>query len=107
MAAPVHQMQQYYRVGVLDNCSEKWTALLDCLNLKTKRSAEVQVCFLWICFYFLCASLFLVKATYNFNVGVLNQMVHGLIFTFMLLVACVSIQMFPTRCLIFSSYIFD
>lgn len=45
MAAPVHQMQQYYRRGVLDNCTEKWTALVDCLNLKTKRSAEVQVCF--------------------------------------------------------------
>ncbi|XP_059431331.1 uncharacterized protein C227.17c isoform X2 [Corylus avellana] len=37
-----HQMQQYYRVGVLDNCSEKWSSLLDCLSLKTKRSAEVQ-----------------------------------------------------------------
>ncbi|KAG2674512.1 hypothetical protein I3760_13G140400 [Carya illinoinensis] len=37
-----HQMQQYYRLGVLDNCSEKWNAVLDCLNLKTKRSAEVQ-----------------------------------------------------------------
>jgi hypothetical protein len=92
MAAPVHQMQQYYRVGVLDNCSEKWSSLLDCLSLKTKRSAEVQVCLLWISFYFLCASLVLVKATYNFNIRVLNQMVHGLIFTIMLLVACVSIQ---------------
>eukprot|EP00262_Sarcandra_glabra_P006401 TRINITY_DN1866_c0_g1_i3.p1 TRINITY_DN1866_c0_g1~~TRINITY_DN1866_c0_g1_i3.p1 ORF type:complete len:105 (-),score=13.24 TRINITY_DN1866_c0_g1_i3:229-543(-) len=40
--SPVHQMQQYYRLGVLDNCSEKWTALIDCLSLKTKRSSEVQ-----------------------------------------------------------------
>ncbi|XP_057482916.1 uncharacterized protein LOC130769703 [Actinidia eriantha] len=40
--SPVHQMQQYYRLGVLDNCSEKWNALLDCLNLKTKRSSEVE-----------------------------------------------------------------
>ncbi|XP_040993214.1 uncharacterized protein LOC121239908 isoform X1 [Juglans microcarpa x Juglans regia] len=40
--SPVHQMQQYYRLGVLDNCSEKWNAVLDCLNLKTKRSTEVQ-----------------------------------------------------------------
>lgn len=45
--APVHQMQQYYRLGVLDNCSGKWTALVDCLTLKTKRSTEIQVgCFL-------------------------------------------------------------
>ncbi|KAI8573534.1 hypothetical protein RHMOL_Rhmol01G0284900 [Rhododendron molle] len=40
--SPVHQMQQYYRVGVLDNCSQKWTALVDCLSLKTKRSSEVE-----------------------------------------------------------------
>jgi hypothetical protein len=43
-AAPVHQMQQYYRLGVLDNCSEKFKAVFDCLYLKTKRSTEVQVC---------------------------------------------------------------
>ncbi|KAE9463408.1 hypothetical protein C3L33_04687, partial [Rhododendron williamsianum] len=42
LSAPVHQMQQYYRVGVLDNCSQKWTALVDCLSLKTKRSSEVE-----------------------------------------------------------------
>jgi hypothetical protein len=57
MAAPVHQMQQYYTLGALDNCSEKWTALVDCLSLKTKRSTEIQVCFsnfihLWIIFLF-------------------------------------------------------
>ncbi|RWR82385.1 DUF3128 domain-containing protein [Cinnamomum micranthum f. kanehirae] len=40
--APVHQMQQYYRHGVPDSCSEKWSALFDCFNLKTKRSSEVQ-----------------------------------------------------------------
>ncbi|KAM5584381.1 hypothetical protein ABKV19_003978 [Rosa sericea] len=37
-----HQMQQYYRLGTLDNCGGKWSALVDCLTLKTKRSAEVQ-----------------------------------------------------------------
>ncbi|XP_043717669.1 uncharacterized protein LOC122665579 [Telopea speciosissima] len=42
LAAPVHQMQQYYRLGVLDNCSEKWNALFDCLSLKTKRSSEMK-----------------------------------------------------------------
>jgi len=42
-AAPVHQMQQYYRLGVLDNCSGKWSALVDCLALKTKRASDVQV----------------------------------------------------------------
>ncbi|KAM1040538.1 hypothetical protein FF1_029824 [Malus domestica] len=41
--SPVHQMQQYYRLGSLDNCSGKWTSLVDCLVLKTKRSSEVQV----------------------------------------------------------------
>nr|GLL31156.1 uncharacterized protein C227.17c-like [Ipomoea trifida] len=45
MAAPVHQMQQYYRLGNLDNCSDKWSALYDCLTLKTKRQAEVEVTF--------------------------------------------------------------
>ncbi|KAJ7962723.1 DUF3128 domain-containing protein [Quillaja saponaria] len=40
--SPVHQMQQYYRIGVLDNCSEKWNDLFDCLKLKTKRSTEAQ-----------------------------------------------------------------
>ncbi|CAI9781457.1 unnamed protein product [Fraxinus pennsylvanica] len=40
--SPVHQMQQYYRLGDLDNCSGKWTALVDCLSLKTKRSSEVE-----------------------------------------------------------------
>ncbi|RVW81037.1 hypothetical protein CK203_045406 [Vitis vinifera] len=42
LTAPVHQMQQYYRLGVLDNCAHKWSSLLDCLSLKTKRSSEVQ-----------------------------------------------------------------
>ncbi|KAI3775662.1 hypothetical protein L1987_45411 [Smallanthus sonchifolius] len=40
--SPVHQMQQYYRLGSLDNCSGKWNALVDCLKLKTKRSKEVE-----------------------------------------------------------------
>ncbi|XP_054783123.1 uncharacterized protein C227.17c [Prosopis cineraria] len=40
--SPVHQMQQYYRLGVLDNCHQKWSALADCLTLKTKRASEVQ-----------------------------------------------------------------
>ncbi|CAL1367031.1 unnamed protein product [Linum trigynum] len=40
--SPVHQMQQYYRLGVLDNCSGKWSALYDCLTLKTKRSSEIE-----------------------------------------------------------------
>ncbi|CAK9150511.1 unnamed protein product [Ilex paraguariensis] len=42
LAAPVHQMRQYYRLGSLDNCSQKWNALFDCLNLKTKRPSEVE-----------------------------------------------------------------
>ncbi|XP_055817830.1 uncharacterized protein LOC129886946 [Solanum dulcamara] len=40
--SPVHQMQQYYRLGALDNCSQKWNGLIDCLTLKTKRSSEVE-----------------------------------------------------------------
>ncbi|KAF4379672.1 hypothetical protein F8388_023689 [Cannabis sativa] len=42
MPAPVHQMQQYYRLGSLDNCSNKWSAVVDCLTLKTKGSAQAQ-----------------------------------------------------------------
>ncbi|XP_031473784.1 uncharacterized protein LOC116246188 [Nymphaea colorata] len=40
--SPVYQMKQYYRYGVFDNCSDKWNALFDCFQLKTKRSSEVQ-----------------------------------------------------------------
>lgn len=40
--SPVHQLQQYYRLGNLDNCTQKWSDLFDCLNLKTKRSDEVE-----------------------------------------------------------------
>ncbi|XP_059627154.1 uncharacterized protein LOC132269947 isoform X2 [Cornus florida] len=40
--SPVHQMQRYYRLGVLDNCSAKWSSLVDCLSLKTKRSSELE-----------------------------------------------------------------
>jgi len=36
-------MQQYYRLGVLDNCSRQWKAMVDCLMLKTKPASEVQV----------------------------------------------------------------
>ncbi|KAL3718234.1 hypothetical protein ACJRO7_003378 [Eucalyptus globulus] len=39
---PVHQMQQYYQLGVLDNCSGKWSTLVDWLALKTKQMSEVQ-----------------------------------------------------------------
>ncbi|XP_040967748.1 uncharacterized protein [Gossypium hirsutum] len=41
-SAPVHQLQQYYREGVLDNCYGKWSALWDCLYLKTKPSSQLQ-----------------------------------------------------------------
>uniref|UniRef100_A0A2P2NI11 Uncharacterized protein n=1 Tax=Rhizophora mucronata TaxID=61149 RepID=A0A2P2NI11_RHIMU len=40
---PVHQVQQYYRVGTIDTCKEQWSALIDCLTLKTKRDSEMQV----------------------------------------------------------------
>uniref|UniRef100_A0A7N0T169 Uncharacterized protein n=1 Tax=Kalanchoe fedtschenkoi TaxID=63787 RepID=A0A7N0T169_KALFE len=40
--SPVHQMQQYYRLGALDNCAGKWSSLWDCLSLKTKSNREVS-----------------------------------------------------------------
>uniref|UniRef100_A0A2P2QI93 Uncharacterized protein n=1 Tax=Rhizophora mucronata TaxID=61149 RepID=A0A2P2QI93_RHIMU len=43
-AAPVPQMQQYYRVGAIDDRSDKWSAFVDCLTLKAKSSSLVQVC---------------------------------------------------------------
>jgi Protein of unknown function (DUF3128) len=43
IAAPFHQMQQYYRCGEFDNCFAKWNDLIDCLTLKTKKSSEVEV----------------------------------------------------------------
>ncbi|PON53368.1 hypothetical protein PanWU01x14_202500 [Parasponia andersonii] len=42
LSAPVHQMQQYYRLGTLDNCSPKWGAFIDCLTLKTKSASQAQ-----------------------------------------------------------------
>ncbi|XP_004504901.1 uncharacterized protein [Cicer arietinum] len=40
--SPVHQMQQYYRLGALDNCAGKWKAMVDCLMLKTKPTSQVE-----------------------------------------------------------------
>ncbi|KAM7270063.1 hypothetical protein ACFE04_029277 [Oxalis oulophora] len=40
--SPVHQLQSYYRYGVMDSCSGKWNALYDCLALKTKSHSEVE-----------------------------------------------------------------
>ncbi|XP_042018189.1 uncharacterized protein C227.17c-like isoform X1 [Salvia splendens] len=40
--SPFYQMQQYYRIGELDNCFGKWSALYDCLCLKTKKATEVE-----------------------------------------------------------------
>ncbi|KAJ0239778.1 hypothetical protein HA466_0233630 [Hirschfeldia incana] len=40
--APYYQMQQYYRVGKLDDCTKKFSALFDCLSLKTKSASEAQ-----------------------------------------------------------------
>ncbi|KAK1274790.1 hypothetical protein QJS04_geneDACA010068 [Acorus gramineus] len=39
---PVHQMQQYYRMGSFDNCYDKWNDLFDCFSLKTKSLSKVQ-----------------------------------------------------------------
>ncbi|KAF3528173.1 hypothetical protein DY000_02038310 [Brassica cretica] len=41
--APYYQMQQYYRVGKLDDCTKKFSALFDCLSLKTKSASEAEV----------------------------------------------------------------
>ncbi|XP_023634075.1 uncharacterized protein C227.17c isoform X1 [Capsella rubella] len=40
--APFYQMQQYYRVGRLDDCTKKFSDLFDCLSLKTKRVSEAE-----------------------------------------------------------------
>ncbi|KAG7617272.1 hypothetical protein AtNW77_Chr4g0302581 [Arabidopsis thaliana] len=40
--APFYQMQQYYRVGKLDDCTKKFSDLFDCLSLKTKRASEAE-----------------------------------------------------------------
>ncbi|KAB2614907.1 hypothetical protein D8674_021495 [Pyrus ussuriensis x Pyrus communis] len=38
----LHSLPLSFQLGSLDNCSGKWTSLVDCLALKTKRSSEVQ-----------------------------------------------------------------
>ncbi|KAF3594965.1 hypothetical protein DY000_02027296 [Brassica cretica] len=40
--APFYQMQQYYRVGKLDDCTKKFSDLFDCLSLKTKTASEAE-----------------------------------------------------------------
>lgn len=40
--SPVHQLQQYYRLGEFDTCFGKWNALYSCLKLKTKSKADAQ-----------------------------------------------------------------
>ncbi|KAG7617273.1 hypothetical protein ISN45_At04g026580 [Arabidopsis thaliana x Arabidopsis arenosa] len=40
--SPFYQMQQYYRVGKLDDCTKKFSDLFDCLSLKTKRASEAE-----------------------------------------------------------------
>ncbi|EOA14255.1 hypothetical protein CARUB_v10027413mg [Capsella rubella] len=40
--SPFYQMQQYYRVGRLDDCTKKFSDLFDCLSLKTKRVSEAE-----------------------------------------------------------------
>ncbi|KAF2534705.1 hypothetical protein F2Q70_00033042 [Brassica cretica] len=36
-------MQQYYRVGKLDDCTKKFSDLFDCLSLKTKTASEAEI----------------------------------------------------------------
>ncbi|KAG2263212.1 hypothetical protein Bca4012_015163 [Brassica carinata] len=40
--SPFYQMQQYYRVGKLDDCTKKFSDLFDCLSLKTKTISEAE-----------------------------------------------------------------
>lgn len=42
-AAPVYQMTEYYREGTFSNCRDKWSDLFDCISLKTKPAAQIQV----------------------------------------------------------------
>ena len=37
----MHQLQQYYITGNVDDCSSKWSALIDCLKKRTKFRDEV------------------------------------------------------------------
>ena len=41
-AAPAYQLQQYYINGRVDDCSAKWTALIECLKKRTKYKEAVS-----------------------------------------------------------------
>ena len=41
-AAPVHQLQQYYRFGQADDCLGHWSTLYACLKKRTKFAHQVQ-----------------------------------------------------------------
>ncbi len=50
-AAPAYQLQQYYIHGRVDDCSGRWTALIDCLKKRTKYKEAVR------CAVLCCAAL--------------------------------------------------
>jgi hypothetical protein len=41
-AAPAYQIQQYYIHGRVDDCSSKWSAMIDCFKKRTKFREEVR-----------------------------------------------------------------
>lgn len=41
LAAPVHQMQEYYRFGRADDCVGHWSNLYACLKKRTKFADQV------------------------------------------------------------------
>ncbi len=41
-AAPVHQVQEYYRFGQVDDCMGHWSKLWGCLKQRTKFAEEVS-----------------------------------------------------------------
>jgi hypothetical protein len=40
LAAPGHQLRQFYRHGNVDDCSSSWKGLWDCLSARTVRFKE-------------------------------------------------------------------
>ena len=40
-AAPVHQLQEYYMYGKVDDCLGHWSTFYDCLKKRTKFADQV------------------------------------------------------------------
>ena len=101
LAAPVHQVQEYYRYGKADDCFSHWSKLWDCLKQRTKFAEEASPAhsnvfiYIWELIYLICLILrvgFLCKRLSQAQVLMLLSAIATA------LLACVSVHPKEVRC---------